>query len=404
MAHDLTGVALAGGGPLGGIYEIGALAALDEALKGVDFVGCDIFVGVSSGAFLAAALANGISPRDMHRSFIESEEADDPFEPGVLLRPALGEYARRLASVPGLAAAAARAYLDHPFSGALAESLQRLSDALPTGLLDNQGVGALLAKLFSAPGRTDDFRALKRKLFVVATDLDSCAAVAFGSSGWDDAPISLAVQASSALPGLYPPVEIAGRHYVDGVLMKTLHASVALREGAKLLFCINPLVPFDAAAAARHTHEKRRSLAEYGFPTVMSQTFRAIIHSRMRVGMERYSRLYPDADVVLFEPARDDPEIFFTNIFSYSDRRRLCEYAYQRTREELRRRADELEPVLARHGVSIDRAVLADASRSLSRPRTRARRRPGRTLDRAATQLAQTLDALEHALAGAQPR
>lgn len=141
-----------------------------------------------------------------------------------------------------------------------------------------------------------------------------------------------------------------------------------------------------------------------GKEKMLSQTFRSLIYSRMRVGMERYSRLYPDADVVLFEPARDDPEMFFTNIFSYSDRRRLCEHAYQRTREDLRRRADELEPVLARHGVSIDRDVLADASRRLSRPRTRARRSPARTLDRAATQLAQTLDVLEHALAGAQPR
>ncbi len=404
MVRDLKGVALAGGGPLGAIYEIGALAALEEALTGFDFVGCDIFVGVSSGAFLAAGLANGISPRDMHRSFIESEEADDPFEPNVLLRPALGEYARRLATLPGLAGAAAQACLDHPFSGGLTESLQRLSDALPTGLLDNQGVGAFLAKLFSAPGRTNDFRALKRKLFLVATDLDSCAAVAFGAKGWDDAPISLAVQASSALPGLYPPVEIAGRHYVDGALMKTLHASVALREGAKLLFCINPLVPFDADAAARHAHRKRRSLAEHGFPTVMSQTFRAIIHSRMRVGMERYARLYPDADVMLFEPARDDEQMFFTNIFSYSDRRRLCEHAYQKTREELRRRADELEPVLARHGLSLDRDVLADASRRLSRPRARKRRCPAPALDHAATELARTLDVLEHALAGARPR
>jgi NTE family protein len=404
VAHDLKGVALAGGGPLGAIYEIGALTALDEALKGFDFVGCDIFVGVSSGAFLAAGLANGVSPRDMHRSFIESEEADDPFEPDVLLRPALGEYARRLASLPGLAAAAAQAYLNHPFTGALVESLQRLSDALPTGLLDNQGVGAFLSQLFSAPGRTNDFRELNRKLFIVATDLDSCAAVPFGSAGWDEAPISLAVQASAALPGLYPPVEIAGRHYVDGALMKTLHASVALREGAKLLFCINPLVPFDADAAARHTHKKRRSLAERGFPTVMAQTFRAIIHSRMRVGMERYARLYPDADVVLFEPARDDPEMFFTNMFSYSDRRRLCEHAYQKTREELRRRADELDFILMRHGVSIDRAILADASRSLLRPRKRTRRGQAQTLDHAATQLARTLDVLEHMLADATAR
>ena len=58
-----------------------------------------------------------------------------------------------------------------------------------------------------------------------------------------------AVQASSALPGLYPPVEIEGRHYVDGVLLKTLHASVALEAGAELVLCINPIVPVDTVHA-----------------------------------------------------------------------------------------------------------------------------------------------------------
>src|SRR5208282_4146462 len=73
------------------------------------------------------------------------------------------------------------------------------------------------------------------------------------------------------------------------------------------------------------------------------------IHSRMQVGMERYAREFPDADVVLFEPAQDDAVMFFANMFSYADRRRLAEH---------RRRADELEPVLARHGVELDRAAL----------------------------------------------
>jgi NTE family protein len=401
VADHLRSVALAGGGPLGAIYEIGALVALDEALKGFSFTACDILVGVSSGAFLAAGLANGLSPRDMHRSFIESEEADDPFEPDVLLRPALGEYGRRLAGLPGLAASAAQAWLDHPLSRGLVESLQKLGGVLPAGLLDNKGVGDYLAALFSAPGRVDDFRQLKRKLFIVATDLDACAAVPFGAAGYDDVPISRAVQASSALPGLYPPVEIGGRHYVDGALMKTLHASVALREGAKLLICINPLVPFDAANASSKGRNKRISLAERGFPTVMAQTFRAIIHSRMRVGMERYARLYPDADVVLFEPARDDADMFFTNMFSYSDRRRLCEHAYQSTRAELRRRADELDFILSRHGVSLDRAILADESRSLSQTRKKNPRGSARKLSLATTQLGKTLDTLEQALEGA---
>ena len=48
---------------------------------------------------------------------------------------------------------------------------------------------------------------------------------------------------------------------------------------------------------------------------------------------------------------------FFTNIFSYADRRRLSQQAYRKPREELLRRYDELAPKLARHGVSINRAV-----------------------------------------------
>ena len=56
------GIALAGGGPLGGIYEIGALVALEKALKGLTLTDLDVYVGVSSGAFIAAGLANGIGP------------------------------------------------------------------------------------------------------------------------------------------------------------------------------------------------------------------------------------------------------------------------------------------------------------------------------------------------------
>ena len=397
MNRDLKGVALAGGGPVGGIYEVGALAALDEAFVGLDLTGCDIFVGVSSGAFVAAGLANGITPRDMHRSFIESEQADDPFEPEVLLQPAFQEFAQRIASLPTLIAMAMQSYVYGAPSRGLAESLQQLGRALPAGLFDNDAVGAYLARLFSARGRVNDFRQLANKLFIVATDLDSCEATPFGAPGLDDVAISRAVQASSALPGLYPPVEINGRHYVDGALMKTLHASVALAEGAKLLICVNPITPLDADAVARKSHRRRVALATRGLPAVMSQTFRALIHSRMRVGMQRYAKTYPDADVILFEPARDDAEMFFTNMFSYSGRHRLCEHAYQNTREELRRRADELDLVLARHGVSLDRACLADETRTLSR-----RRRPPRQsapgLKQTANQLGNALDTLERAL------
>jgi predicted acylesterase/phospholipase RssA len=388
------GVALAGGGPLGAIWEIGALAALDEALLGLALTDCDIYVGVSSGSFIAAALANGITPRSMHQSFIESEAADDPFEPDLLLRPAVGEYAQRLASLPGLLATAARRYLQAPLSRGFFASFQELARALPAGVFDNAGIADYLGKLFSAPGRTNDFRRLRHKLFLVATDLDTSEAVPFGSRGWDDVPIARAVLASAALPGLFPPVEIHGRYYVDGALMKTLHASVALRAGADLLLCINPLVPFNADLAARNTHTKPVSLVEGGLPVVLSQTFRAIIYSRLRTGLERYRSEFPDADVLLFQPRRDDADMFFTNIFSYAARRRLCEHAYQRTRADLRRRARQLEPILARHGIRLDRSVLDDKSRTLVRRVGPLKRWRTTALGRAALELDQTLDDL----------
>ena len=55
-------LALAGGGPLGAIYELGALCALDEALEGLDLNDCEHYVGVSAGGFIAAGLANGMRP------------------------------------------------------------------------------------------------------------------------------------------------------------------------------------------------------------------------------------------------------------------------------------------------------------------------------------------------------
>jgi predicted acylesterase/phospholipase RssA len=83
---------------------------------------------------------------------------------------------------------------------------------------------------------------------VVAVDLDTSALVDFGAPETAHVPISLAVRASIALPGLYEPVEIDGRHYIDGVARRTMHASVALEAGTRLLFCVNPIVPSTCAA------------------------------------------------------------------------------------------------------------------------------------------------------------
>ena len=100
-------LALAGGGPLGAIYEIGALCALDEALEGVDFNRLHHYVGVSAGGFIAAGLANGMTPRELCAAFIENDgQSSEVFDPSWLMVPAYGEFLRRGIMLPALAASA----------------------------------------------------------------------------------------------------------------------------------------------------------------------------------------------------------------------------------------------------------------------------------------------------------
>ena len=61
-----------------------------------------------------------------------------------------------------------------------------------------------------------------------------------------------------------------------------------------------------------------------------------------------YRARYEGADVVLFEPQRDDYTMFFVNVFSFSSRRRVLEHAYRSTLHQLAARREELGPVLAR--------------------------------------------------------
>lgn len=395
------GLALAGGGPLGAVYEIGALNALSDCLRGVDFTDFDVYVGVSSGAFLAAGLANGIPPLALSRMFIESDEAGERFDPAILLKPAYREYLHRALSLPPLVLTSIWRYLSEGDKMSLLGSIQQLGRAIPTGVFDGRTIDRYLRELFAKPGRTNDFRELAHHLYLIATDLDSGKSVEFGARGYDRVPISMAVQASAALPGLFPPVRIGERHYVDGALKKTLHASVALKQGVRLLLCVNPLVPFDPGTPHRDKYAPAH-LVEGGLPVVLSQTFRSLIHSRMQVGFERYALEYKSADIVLFEPNRHDAEMFFSNIFSYASRGRLAEHAYQKTRQELVERRHEIAPVLARHGIEIDLRAARDPALHLVR-RGRKGRLPSSAMV-ATERLAHTLDDLERWIRTRGPR
>lgn len=174
---------------------------------------------------------------------------------------------------------------------------------------------------------------------------------------------------------------IDGRAYVDGALTKTMHASAPLREGVDLLLCINPLVPFDMPGVAAG-----------GLAAVLSQTFRTMIHSRLALGMRQYARDWPHSAIVLVEPEGSDPELFGANPFSYGQRRRMAEHAYQRTRAWLLAREERLAPLLRAHGITLRSDVLRDEDRVLVAPPTPRRLAP------ALARLGSVLDELERKL------
>ena len=357
------GIALAGGGPLGSFYELGALHALEEGIVGRQLTDFDVYVGVSSGSFVAAGLANGFDTAEMGAMFIEDGSTLLPLSPGILMQPAVTEYLHRLALLPQVLARVVRQYARDPLRSLWPAAIGTLTKLVPTALFDNRPPERYLRNLFGSSGHSDDFRQLRSRLYVVATNLNTAESVAFGDAGHDHVPISRAVVASAALPGLYAAVTIDGQPFVDGALIRTMHASLALDAGCDLVICINPLVPFDASQTPGGRHA---NLAHEGLPAILGQTFRALIHSRMQLGVASYGARFPHASTLLLEPDRDDEQLFFTNVFRYSGRQLVANHAYQETRRALLANARALAPVLSRSGLRLDIERLRDPTRNFS--------------------------------------
>jgi NTE family protein len=221
---------LGGGGLVGMGYHAGALKALAE--WGVDAASADLVVGTSAGAVIAAYLASGWSAEDFYdyahgrhpRSGEPRDEAATVFQPlwygpGERLRRGLGSL---------FAAASARGLtlgVEPP------RALRRL---FPSGLYSTTATRLRLVEDLG-----EDWPA--RPLLICAADLYSGARVAFGSPGAPEAPFADAVAASTAIPGVFPPVRIGSRHYVDGGIVSATSLDLAVAAGCRSILCIAPL-------------------------------------------------------------------------------------------------------------------------------------------------------------------
>ena len=352
-----TALVLGGGGFTGGVYEIGALRALDLLSVNRTVNQFDVYVGTSAGSMIAAMTANGITPEEMMR--VVNRQVPTPFrdvDVGTLLRPNLLEFAWKGVRLPLHAAGLLRHMASQVGQLSAMDIVLALAEALPSGIYSGRGIERYVRQVLSDPDRTDDFRLLESELYLVATDLDTCERIIFGAEDWDDVPISSAVAASTALPMVYKPVEIKDRELVDGGIVSTTNIDIAVEAGAKFLVVVNPLVPFvnefDKRIPTLFGSRVRR-VSDMGFPQIGYQTFKLLAYQRLHEVARQWEDKYPGVDIVLVEPEPNDELMFQTSVMNFSSRVDIARHGFQSVTLKLAEDYDHFREICERHGIEI---------------------------------------------------
>jgi predicted acylesterase/phospholipase RssA len=231
-----------------------------------------------------------------------------------------------------------------------------LAEGLPTGVYNNKGLDRYMAEVLSDPDRSNDFRELEHELLLTATDVDTCERLVLGQGEWADVPISKAVAASTALPMVYEPVTLRGRHLMDGGIGSTTNVDVAVEAGAKFIIVVNPLVPYvnDFSTKIPTMFGSRvKRVADMGMPGIGNQAFRLMAHARLQLAVESWKHRFPDVDIILIEPEPDDELMFGTSILDYSARLAIAKHGFESVTHKLARDYQRYKEVAARHGIEI---------------------------------------------------
>jgi predicted acylesterase/phospholipase RssA len=356
-ARSKSALVLGGGGFTGGVYEIGALRALDLLSVNRTVNEFDVYVGTSAGAFVAAAVANGVTPEEMMRVIVQ--QVPTPFPDArvsSLLRPNYGEFVTKGLMLPWRLVSLVRALVRDLGQVSAVDIAVGLAEALPSGLYSGEGVERYVRTILSDLDRTDDFRLLRNELYMAATDLDTCERIVFGAEDWDDVPISKAVSASAALPMIYKPVRVKNRELIDGGILSTTNLDIAVDAGAKFIVVVNPLVPFVNDFEARIptiTGSRARRVSDMGFPQIGYQSFKLLAYQRLHELARRWEERYPGVDIILIEPEPNDELMFQTSIMNYSSRVDIARHGFQSVTLKLAQDYQRFKRICARHGIDI---------------------------------------------------
>jgi predicted acylesterase/phospholipase RssA len=318
------------------MYQIAALAALEDAVEGLNANDFDLFMGASSGASVAAALAGGRDIRRIYRALLDPGDTYFPLERKHILKMDVSGWGRAAATVVsalkhGVVSALSRSPAPSPM--ALWEEVDRLYDSLPAGFFSLDRYERFFSDRLTRRGVPNSFSALRRELRVIAHDLDLGEEVLFGEPGFEHVPVTRACTASMALPPFFSPVPVGDRYYIDAGAAQSRVLEAAVRASMRAVVIVNPMVPVRTNGVPTG-HGQRPSLRDKGAMWVANQAHRISTHALLTETIERIRR-DTHMQVILIEPDPTDTLLFMYNPASFAARRAILEQAYRNTRERV---------------------------------------------------------------------
>ncbi len=391
---------LAGGAISGGTFKLGGLIALNRFIRNRKVSEFDIYVCLSAGAFIGCFLAGGVPPDEMLRALNGTSTRFDQFKFYDFYWPAFGEWALRAGRLGRdavriwprvLKAAASHVSANREELGRRIGDLARnpgygtlekvigpfVSDLLdatplphagryiPSGVFDNSRIERYVRENLTRNHIPNDFRMMHRErgssLYIVSTNLNTAKGVVFGHDADPTATISQAVQASTAIPGFYVPPRIHGEEYLDAMVRKTANASLAVAKGADLVIIYNPFRPF----MNRNRYQlvpTASGLSELGLGTVLNQTIRTMVHTRLNAGLKTLE-MDPGfkGDVILIEPTESDAQFFSINPLAFWNRNEAARNGFHSVRQDLERSCGEVSRILEAYGLQCDLDAIGES-------------------------------------------
>jgi len=306
---------LAGGGLDGYMYSLGVCVGLERCLIDFQMQDCDIFCGVSSGAILASCFAGGVYTSELLQQAYKTHPKIEPLS--------------------------LRTIFDFALMNTLKDLLRK---KVPTAFFKGQKLKQFFARQISTFGLEDNLEAIKKDVYIFATDQDTGETVVFGQDPWKKGiKISQAIRASTALPPFYLSEEINGHWFTDGQLATNIEFDLPIHEKSSLVFVIDPIVAFSTTKSGG---VKSRG----GYFTTL-QAIKSLVHSRSQAALHHARDKHPDVDFIKMQPTHEIMDMMSGNPMRIPVQTRLIEMSAQATCEQILSQYDFFQHKFAKHGV-----------------------------------------------------